>query len=136
MAKKNSSRSRKLKKQKGVPFGAPFLCPELNGYFLFGYRNLVILSESAPEPVGAAGFAFLVTPGVVADIYAIVIFDPLTADIAVVLLEFFEEGLCVVEGLFLSGHRAVPLFARIPEEQGDCKQYLLVYVDFHFCVVG
>lgn len=86
--------------------------------------------------MGAAGFAPLVAPGVVADVDPLILFDPLTADIAVVFLEFFEEGLCVVEGLFLSGHRAVPLFARIPEEQGDCKQYLIVYVDFHFCVVG
>jgi hypothetical protein len=42
-------------------------------------------------PLSAAGLALLVTPGIVADIYALVVLDSLMAHIAVIFSQLFEE---------------------------------------------
>jgi hypothetical protein len=56
-----------------------------------GYQG-ILLADLAFQPPAAAGLAFLMTPHIVADINAFILFDALIADITVVFFELVKEG--------------------------------------------
>jgi hypothetical protein len=76
----------------------------------------------AAEPVGAAGFAHLVPPQVIAYVKPFVFLYALAADIAIILLEVFKQRFCIIESFFLGGHR-LPFTRIIPEAPFDCKKF-------------
>ena len=71
--------------------------------------------------MGAAGFAHLVPPQVITYVKPFVLFYPLAADIAIILLEVLEQRLGIIESFFLCRHRLS--FTRIiPEAPWECKK--------------
>ncbi|GEM_PF-6970176 len=71
--------------------------------------------------MGAAGFAYLVAPQVIAYVKSFIFLYPLAADIAIILFEVFKQRFGIIEGFFLCWHGL--LFTRIiPEEPHDCKK--------------
>lgn len=75
----------------------------------------------AAEPVGAARFAYLVPPQVIADVKPFIVLYPLAADIAIILLEVLEQRFGIIESFFLCRHR-FSFIRIIPEPLRDCKQ--------------
>ncbi len=88
----------------------------------FEYRqSCFVVCEGAAEPVGAAGFAYLVSPHVIAYVKPFIFFYPFTADIAIILLEFVKERFGVIERFFLCWH-GFSSVRSIPEPISECKK--------------
>ena len=71
--------------------------------------------------MGAAGFAYLVSPNLVAYVKAFIFLYPLTADIAIILLKFLEERFGIIERFFICRHR-LSFIRSIPEPVRECKE--------------
>jgi hypothetical protein len=52
----------------------------------------IFLAHFTFYPSAAAGFAFFMTPHIVADINTLIFFNPFIADVTVIFFELMEEG--------------------------------------------
>jgi len=71
--------------------------------------------------VGAAGFAHLVPPQVIANVKPFALLYALAADIAIILLEVFKQRFGIIESFFLGRH-GLPFTRIIPEAPWECKK--------------
>lgn len=79
------------------------------------------MTDLAFEPFIAAGFTFFVAPHIVADVNALILFNPTITDIAILFFEFMKKGFLEI---FLFWHFMLTCCRRIQDKMYQCKTIL------------